>query len=57
MAAATEADVNEIIAAMQQMQAATDYVDDQVCKMQLISGTNYRMVWSVKGKDNFPPAQ
>lgn len=57
MSAPTEADVNQIIAAMQQMDAAVNYVNHQICEMQLVSGTNYNMVWSTRGADNFPPEQ
>ena len=56
MSVPTEEKVNRIIAAMQQMEAAEEYVDHQICEMQLVSGENYCMVWNTPGVDNFPPA-
>lgn len=57
MAAATEAEVNRLIAGIKQMDAAVDYVDHQICEMQLVSSDNYCMTWNTPGADNFPPAQ
>lgn len=53
----TEERVNSILAAVNTAEAAADYVDDQICEMQLVSGENYNMVWNVPGAGNFPPAQ
>lgn len=57
MAAPTPAEVERILSGMDLAEAAADYVEDQICEMQLIGGENYNMVWDVPGDGKFPPAQ
>lgn len=57
MSAPTQAEIERILEGMNQAEAATDYVNHQLCEMQLVSDDDYNMVWSTTTRGDFPPAQ
>lgn len=44
--AATQADVDRVLATYDNAKASTEYADSIVMEMQQVSGTDYKMVWS-----------
>jgi hypothetical protein len=44
--AATQAEVDRVLAAYENAKAAQEYAESIVMEMQQISGTDYKMVWS-----------
>lgn len=55
MATPTQEDINRIIEASDRASEADDYADTIVCEMQLVSGENYRMMWSTEYNGGFKP--
>lgn len=44
--AATQQEVDRVLAAYENAKSATDYADSIVMEMQNINGTDYMMVWT-----------
>lgn len=55
MATPTQEDINRVIEASDRASAAADYADTIVCEMQLVSGENYKMMWSTEYNGGFEP--
>lgn len=50
--AATQEEVDRVLAAYDNAKAAVEYADSIVMEMQQISGTDYKMVWTNQHQTN-----
>lgn len=53
--AATESEINRVVAGYNIAGDAADYGATVVCDVQQISGDNYRMVWTTEYNGKFEP--
>ena len=55
MANPTPEDIQKVLEAKNDAQEAANYADTLKFKMELVSGENYRMIWSTEYNGGFTP--